>query len=73
MVSYGFSRIISNMANQRSKRRNALIGVFVEPDVKAHVERAAKLKNMTVADYVRGLLRSEREKEQRKASKNDNH
>ncbi|MCL1921293.1 MAG: hypothetical protein FWG50_09500 [Kiritimatiellaeota bacterium] len=51
------------MANQRSKKRNAQIGVFVEPEVKAHVERVAKQKNMTVADYIRSLLRAEREKE----------
>jgi len=54
------------MANQRSKKRNAQIGVFVEPEVKAHVERAAKLRNMTVADYIRDLLRSVREKDERK-------
>ena len=58
------------MANQRSKKRNAQIGVFVEPEVKAHVERAAKQKNMTVADYIRGLLRAEKEKEE---SRNGNH
>jgi len=57
------------MANQRSKKRNAPIGVFVEPEVKAQVEHAAKQKNMTVADYIRSLLRAEREKEQRKESK----
>jgi len=54
------------MANQRSKKRNAQIGVFVEPEVKAHVERVAKQKNMTVADYIRSLLRSERKKEKEK-------
>jgi len=60
------------MANQRSKSRNASISVYVEPETKALVERAAKQRGMTVADYIRCLLRTEREKEQRKVS-NDNH
>ena len=57
------------MPNQRAKKRSAQIGVFVEPEIKAHVERAAKQRNMTVADYIRDLLRSAREKEQREVSK----
>ena len=60
------------MANQRSKKRNAQIGVFVEPEIKAQVECAAKQRNMTVADYIRSLLRAERDKE-KGACKNDNH
>ena len=58
------------MANQRSKKRNAQIGVYVEPEVKARVEREAKRKNMTVADYIRELLRAERTKE---GVKHDDH
>jgi len=60
------------MPNQRSKTRDKQISVFVEPEVKAQVECAAKQKNMTVADYVRGLLRAEREKNKGR-SRNDNH
>ena len=41
---------------QRANRR------LVEPEVKDHVERVAKQKNMTVADYIRSLPRAEREK-----------
>ena len=60
------------MANQRSKKRNAQIGVFVEPEVKAHVERIAMQKNMTVADYIRSLLHAEREKEKGKDQHDNN-
>ena len=60
------------MANQRSKKRNAQIGVFVEPEVKAYVERVAMQKNMTVADYIRGLLHTEREKEKRRNQHDNN-
>ena len=59
------------MANQRSKKRNTQIGFYVEPDVKAYVGRAAKLKNMTVADYIRNLLRAERKKKE--GVQNGNH
>ena len=60
------------MANQRSKKRNAQIGVFVEPEVKAHVERVAMQKNMTVADYIRSLLSAEREKDKRRKQHDNN-
>ena len=60
------------MANQRSKKRNAQIGVFVEPEVKAHVERVALQKGMTVADYIRSLLRAEKEKEKGRKQHDNN-
>ena len=56
--------------SQRSKKRNALIGVFVEPEVKAEVERTAAAKGMTVADYLRSLLASQKTNTDEK--KNDN-
>ena len=59
------------MANQRSKKRNALIGVYVEPEVKARVEQAAKDRNLTVADYIRYLLRTQQDKE-KKRNQHDN-
>jgi len=74
MIRYELQEKFHPMANQRSKKRNAQIGVFVEPEVKAHVERVAAQNRMTVADYVRSLLRAEREKEKGKGrSNNDNH
>jgi len=45
------------MPNQRSKKRNAIIGVYVEHEVKAEIERRAKQNGMTLADYVRNLLK----------------
>jgi hypothetical protein len=60
------------MANQRSKKRNAQIGVFVEPEVKARVEQAARQRNMTVADYIRSLLRAQQDKEKGR-KQHDNH
>ena len=48
--------------NQRSKKRNSMIGVYVEPNVKVEVERIARSKGLTMADYVRTLLVNENKK-----------
>jgi len=47
------------MANMRSKKRDEILGVFVESEVKRLVKNAAKAKGLTVADYLRQLIRKD--------------
>ena len=44
------------MANQRSKKRDKLIGAFVSPELKRLAVLAAKEQGITVADYVRNII-----------------
>jgi predicted HicB family RNase H-like nuclease len=44
------------MANQRSKKRDKLIGAFVSPELKNLAVLAAKEQGITVADYVRNII-----------------
>lgn len=43
-------------ANQRSKKRDEMVGAYVTPLVKARVKAAADKRGLTIADYVRWLV-----------------
>ena len=44
------------MTNQRSKKRDQMVGAYVTPEVKARAKAEAKKLGMTLADYIRYLL-----------------
>lgn len=44
------------MTNQRSKKRDKMVGAYVSPEVKARAQARAKELGMTLADYIRYLL-----------------
>jgi len=48
-------------ANQRSKKRNHLVGAYVTPQLKAKIVQAAEDNGLTVADYVRMIIREHTE------------
>jgi len=41
------------MANQRSKKRDYLVGAYVTPELKQQIKDAAKREGITMADYIR--------------------
>lgn len=43
-------------ANQRSKKRDQLIGAYVSPELKARIVAEAKRKGTTLADYIRWVV-----------------
>ena len=44
------------MTNQRSKKRDQMVGAYVTPEVKARAKARAQELGMTLADYIRYLL-----------------
>ena len=46
------------MTNQRSKKRDQMVGAYVTPEVKDRALAEAKKRGMTLADYIRFLLNS---------------
>lgn len=44
------------MTNQRSKKRDQMVGAYVTPEVKARAKAEAEKRGMTLADYIRYLL-----------------
>lgn len=48
-------------ANQRSKKRNHLVGAYVTQELKDKIVQAAECKGLTVADYVRWIIKENTE------------
>jgi hypothetical protein len=48
-------------ANQRSKKRNQLVGAYVTPELKEKIVKAAEYNGLTVADYVRMIIKENTE------------
>ncbi len=48
-------------ANQRSKKRNQLVGAYVTPELKEKIVKAAEHNGLTVADYVRMIIKENTE------------
>ena len=47
--------------NQRSKKRNQLVGAYVTPELKERIVKAAYDRGLTVADYVRSIIKENTE------------
>lgn len=60
------------MSNMRSKKRDEILGVFVEPEVKKLVKEAAKAKGLTMADYLRQLIKKDVRHDAPKGNENEN-
>lgn len=59
------------MANQRSPKRNNMVGAYVTPALKSKAMKEAKARGMSVADYVRYLLENSNSKEAKKQDKGE--
>jgi hypothetical protein len=48
-------------ANQRSKKRSKLVGAYVTEELKEKIVSAAEYKGLTVADYIRWIIKENTE------------
>lgn len=51
------------MANQRSKKRNAIVGAYITPELKKQISEVAKKKGITLTDLIRELIIDSTKKE----------